>query len=221
MGRFWGKILDFGFLGPWSLLFKVLDAIFPNNPRLTVFGSNHGLHFSDNSKALFIHFIEEMETTKPIWITRSKDVFKEIESEYPGHVVMSFSLRGVYTFLRASQIVISHSYLDMCLFPYTRSKTVNYLWHGVPIRRIGRMIEQGESEATDRMLLHWSRWNGVVDYFFASSEYEARIMKKAFRLGGMKCEITGYPRNDVLHIEMEKAEIGNNGNSRRFGNHLS
>ena len=60
-------------------------------------------------------------------------------------MVLSLSIRGIVTYLRSHQVVVSHSYLDMCLMPYSRKKIVNYLWHGVPVRKIGAMLKDKEN----------------------------------------------------------------------------
>tara|TARA_B100001113_G_scaffold12296_2_gene9570 strand:- start:2673 stop:3692 length:1020 start_codon:yes stop_codon:yes gene_type:complete len=142
--------------------------------------------------------IKKEDAVRPIWFSRSKQVVEEINEQYPGHAVKSPSLKAAMTYLRAKRIVISHSFLDMCLMPYTNNKEINYLWHGVPLRKIGKMVDENRGLAASRIISHWSRWNRRVDFFYASSNYEAEIMKRAFLIEGMNIEVSGYPRNDCL-----------------------
>ena len=92
----------------------------------------------------------------------------------------------------------------MCLMPYCKRKRVNYLWHGVPIRKIGKMLEMEENNVSRGIVKHWSRWNKRVDCFFASCEYEKKeIMKDAFKLENMEIIVSGYPRNDPIIENVE------------------
>ena len=201
-------MIDFGFFGPWTWIFGIVGRIIPVDKRAILFGSNQGMHASDNSLALFRHMNKNPRNLKAMWITRKKEVYERIENEFPGKVVMAFSLRGLFAYFRSWQIVISHSYLDMCLMPYSRKKKVNYLWHGVPIRKIGKMLPEEKNSTSKGIVKHWSRWNRRVDYFFASCEYEGRIMKEAFRIDGMEIIVSGYPRNDrLIEIANKKNKV--------------
>ena len=198
MGFLKELVIDYVFFGPWTWLFSILEIIVPLDRNTIIFGSNHGNYASDNSLALFRHVVESESKLKPIWMTKNKTVYKKMKLEFPGRVVMSLSIGGLISYLRATQVVISHSYLDMCLMPYSRRKKINYLWHGVPIRKIGMMFEDGDSPNKEGITKHWRRWNRRLDHFFASSDYEAEIMKKAFPKTNFEVNVTGYPRNDSL-----------------------
>ena len=75
---------------------------------------------------------------------------------------------------------------------------MNYLWHGVPVRKIGTMLKDKENHISKGILKHWQRWNKKLDYFFASNEYEAKIMQGAFHNNEFETIVSGYPRNDIL-----------------------
>jgi len=204
MGMIRDKMVDFGFFGPWTWIFGIIDSIIPADKRMVMFGSNHGMHASDNSFALFRHINNNPGNLRALWITRNRDVYETIEDEFPGKCVIAFSLKGLFSYFRSYQVVISHSYLDMCLMPYCRRKRVNYLWHGVPIRKIGKMLEMEENNVSRGIVKHWSRWNKRVDCFFASCEYEKEIMKDAFKLEDMEIIVSGYPRNDRIIENVNK-----------------
>ena len=198
MGYFKEKMIDYLFFGPWTWIFFILEIFVPVNRKRVLFGSNNGMQASDNSYALFKHIILSSTDLSPVWITRKREVFDRINGEFPGRVVLSLSIRGIVTYLRSHQVVVSHSYLDMCLMPYSRKKIVNYLWHGVPVRKIGAMLKDKENHISKGILKHWKRWNKKLDYFYASSEYEAKIMQDAFQNNEFETIVSGYPRNDIL-----------------------
>ena len=211
MGYLKEKMIDYLFFGPWTWIFFILEIFVPVNRKTVLFGSNHGMQASDNSYALFKHIILSSTDLSPIWITRKREVFDRINEEFPGSVVMSLSIRGFVAYLRSQQVVVSHSYLDMCLMPYSRKKIVNYLWHGVPVRKIGKMLKDKENHISKGILKHWQRWNKKLDYFFASNEYEAKIMQEAFHNSGFETIVSGYPRNDILKQvgkSKKKREVG-------------
>ena len=214
MGLIKELMIDYVFFGPWTWLFSILESIVPADKNMIIFGSNHGNHASDNSLALFRHMVGSESKLNPIWITKNRAVYEKMKLEFPGRIVMSLSVGGFISYLRATQVVISHSYLDMCLMPYSRRKVINYLWHGVPIRKIGMMFEDGDSPNKEGITKHWRRWNKRLDYFFASSDYEAEIMKNAFPKTDFEINVTGYPRNDLLVRSI--AEKTNEKNHGRF-----
>jgi len=203
MGRATEFMVEYVFFGPWTWLFKTLDTLVPKDKSIVIFGSNGGKNYSDNSKSLFEYVINNSKIIKPFWITKNKSVYSKLKKQYHGKVIKSLSFKGIWTYLRAEQIIISHSYLDMSLLPWTGKKTVNYLWHGIPIKKIGNYIEES-NEIGGRKSPHWRRWNKNIDYFFAGSEYEAKIMKKAFS-ENISINITGNPRNDEL-FNMKKED---------------
>lgn len=185
--------------GPISWIFSFFNILFRNDPELILFGSNRGKQWSDNSKALFEHFCKDPGTLRPVWISRNRSVVSEIREIYPDNAVYAFSLQGLATYLKASQIFVSHSFMDMCYFPPINGKTVNYLWHGIPMRKIGL------SSPDSRGRGYWKRWNSVVDRFFVSSEYESKILREAFAKEVEFVE-TGNPRNDRLFEKFGKRE---------------
>ncbi len=191
-------LIDYGFFGPWTWIFALMGKIIPSDKRLVLFGSNHGMHASDNAYALFRHMSNNPGELRPLWITRNREVYEKIHNEFPGNAVMAFSPRGIASYFRTYQVVISHSYLDMCLMPYYSGKVVNYIWHGVPIRKCGKMLKRSESNIAAGFWAHWSRWNRHADHYFASNKYEIKVMKTAFGIDELEFFDTGYPRNDHL-----------------------
>lgn len=188
------------FFGPWTWLFRLMSFFIPKKKGMILFGSNEGQLYSDNSRALF-EFIQERDTDiQPIWITNNSDVFRQVDSKYPGSVVEAPSIKSVFYYLRSEQIVLSFGWQDMCKMPWIPSKYVNQLWHGIPLKKIGLLKSKNEIEndygKTADLFIRSSK---NVNRFFVASEYEKEMHRSAFAISGDKFRITGNPRNDHLY----------------------
>lgn len=201
------KVYWWVYFGPWTWLFRGLSRLVPKQKNLFIFGSNEGLHFSDNSRSLFEHIHDNDDSIKAVWFTKSKDVFEEIESKYPGAVVKSPSLKAAFLYLRAEQAVISFGYQDLCKMPWIPSIEINQLWHGVPLKKIGLLKSEEETNSdygeSGRLFL---RWCGNVDRFFVASDYERNNHSDAFEIPKSRFRITGNPRNDRLYTRSGSLE---------------
>ena len=134
------------FFGPWTWLFRLMSFFIPKKKGMILFGSNEGQLYSDNSRALF-EFIQERDTDiQPIWITNNSDVFRQVDSKYPGSVVEAPSIKSAFYYLRSEPIVLSFGWQDMCKMPWIPSKYVNQLWHGIPLKKIGLLKSKNEIE---------------------------------------------------------------------------
>jgi len=195
------NIIIFVLFGPIRWIFSIINIFIPNDPKLILFGSNRGKNWSDNSKSLFEHMRKESRILKPVWISLNREIIAEIRKDDPSSAVYAFSPKGILTYLKAAQIFVSHSYMDMCYLPPIRGKKVNYLWHGIPMRKIGH------SSPDKRNKKFWRRWNSVVDRLFLSSYYESRILHDAFRLEDVEIIECGNPRNDWL-FKLANEDLG-------------
>ena len=188
------------FMGPWTWIFTIFDYLIPKRKNLVIFGSHDGLKFTSNSAALFSHCVNDKNLIEPIWITRSRSCYREMKIRYPGKVIYSLSIYGIWTYLRCKRVVISHSYIDMGLMPLTPKKTVYYVWHALHF--VKPTLEYDKNH-------HYDLWNRRVDYFFTYAEIEQKIMAPYLN-DSCTFIVTGYP---VLDRVFEK--INNNQSLRR------
>ena len=188
------------FFGPWTWLFRLTSLLIPKKKGMIIFGSNEGRLYSDNSRALFEYIQERATHLQAIWFTNNPDVYSQVQSMYPGSVVMSPSFKSIYYYLRSDQIFLSFGWQDMCKMPWIPSKYVNQLWHGVPLKKIGLLknrtdLQKDYGKTVDLFL----RSSKNVNRFFVASEYEKKTHIAAFGLTDDIFRLTGNPRNDYLY----------------------
>ena len=111
------------------------------------------------------------------------------------NVVAKKSIKGILTFLTAKYLVSTHYYFPSVK---TGAKQVNInLWHGMPFKRIGRLLEEEEvTEVQD-----------YADITIATSPVFQELMAKAFNIDKSSVLVTGQPCNDYFgdsKVEMEK-----------------
>lgn len=172
---------------------------------LWLFGAWYGLKFSDNSRALF-EYIANYTDINPIWMTKDKILLKEIRKKgYRAYA--AFSIKGYFYSLKAGKVIISQSILTDANPYLISNKTIKVqLWHGVPIKKIGKDVEKR---------LVKCKWIHNYFYFFNNLKYDmvlatsvevAKNMKSAFDVPSSNIKILGYPRNDILFKGLEKVK---------------
>jgi len=199
------------FFGPWTWMFRAASWLVPKQANLFIFGSNEGKHFSDNSRSLFEYIQSNDDSIRAVWFTNNKEVYKKIDEEYPGSVVMSPSFKSAYIYLRAKEAIISYGYQDLCKMPWIPSIKVNQFWHGVPIKKIGLLRNSTKTKSDYGPT--WPifiKWIDKVDRFFVASDYERRVYIQAFSLPEDRFVLSGNPRNDLLYETSAKKESPGN-----------
>ncbi|MBR4391339.1 MAG: CDP-glycerol glycerophosphotransferase family protein [Bacteroidales bacterium] len=131
-----------------SLVWKLVKGIFflptwhrqdgvNRDPNLWVFGAWRGERYADNSRALFEFVLHHHPEIKAVWIARSEDVFRHLdEQKLP--VVMADSREGVEMQRKASVAVISWGINEDMDARYLNGAKILFLWHGMPLKKIGK-----------------------------------------------------------------------------------
>lgn len=173
--------------GLWSALSWTLGLVVPKDPRLFVFG---GRQYGGNTAPVFERCGEV--GLRGAWLTRDPRI---LASGRPG-VVAARSLRGVWLGARAGGVVLTHSLGDFApvRFPSRRTRVLN-LWHGMPIKRIGRADPAFLARRHARSNLREMR---RYEAMFATSAAMARIFAETFDLPVERVHRTGQPRTDAL-----------------------
>lgn len=183
------------------VMILILDWVIPKQQNLIIYGCKGGTGYYDNSKIFFEWMNEESKIEwESVWLTSSSRVWYEVLRE--GHLCYKLrSRKGLWKFLRAQFVVMSHGYGDFDIFlsGRNRKKTI-MLWHGIPLKKIG-----GKDKLT-------------VDLFTVSSRLEKYMMDHAWGFDPSKniTQVLGTPRQDKILAEFLKANKEKTSNKERL-----
>ena len=119
-----------------KILFLPLDAlnkVLPKNPKKMFFYSNLG--FRDNVKALYDYVVSK-GYNKSFEIVVATDEFEQYRDSAPQNVKFVSLNKGIFHFLSSKYAF--YSFGKYPIMPAKDQKVVN-LWHGMPLKRIGRL----------------------------------------------------------------------------------
>ena len=174
-------------------LLSVINAILPKRNRI-IFSSFPDV--SGNSVALYDYILKSRQDIKEkyrlVWAINELNTDEAIQAlskttgEKKHFIVKKKSPKGVLFFLTSKFIISTHGY-----FPgvkTSRSQTHLNLWHGMPFKRIGRMLEE----------THVNGKKDEADLTIATSDLYRTIMAKSFGIKESSVLLTGQPVNDQL-----------------------
>ncbi|MDO5520483.1 MAG: CDP-glycerol:glycerophosphate glycerophosphotransferase [bacterium] len=163
-------------------------------PNYVMFESFLGRGYSDSPKYVYEYLAEKYAGCyKCIWVfrdTKKKLPFKAVK-------VKRFGLRYAY-YLAVSKYFVYN--MRQPVFMHVKDEQIFCeTWHGIPMKRI--MFDQEEVTGPDKNYKKTAykqsrQWN----YLVSPNAYCTSIFKRCFLFENKILE-TGYPRNDILHIE--------------------
>jgi len=192
MGKIYSTILAFIFAP-----LRIVDSLIPKNEKIWIFGSSNGLGYSDNSKALFEYVSKNKENIRAIWLTKQIKTKQEINSKgYESYLF--YSRKGVYFGLIAKVLVISTSFLDLNLPAYglPKNKKIIQLWHGTPLKKLGRFQFSLLKSLLLRLFLNYLGRD--CDLVISTTPLNRTIYAEQFNIDEHNIKLTGQPRNDAL-----------------------
>lgn len=193
-------------LGLLLNLVYLFASCFPRDRRLWLFGAWNGRKFIDNPKYVFQHVLESMPAVRPTWITKDRSLAASLRAKgYPAE--FAYSLRGLWSQLRAGVVVFTHSVEWDFLAPLVakRVKRVQ-TWHGMPIKKIGYDDQYGTPRDRARLVSSLFLYrDDRLDLVIAASQADKEKYETAFNVERSSVVITGYPRNDALLRSMRSA----------------
>ena len=173
-----------------------LSTMQKRDPNLYVFGSWFGDKFADNSKYLFLYFLQKGE--KAYWITKSEKVYQELKSQgLP--VAMAYSEEGKRLCSKAGYIVTSTALSDVNENVIGGATRID-LFHGIPLKKIMYDDEVGGKMLTKSQRIHeLLTRHALKDYYvFSSSDTVSKSIRTAFRVDDDHILQYGLPRNDAF-----------------------
>lgn len=187
-----------------TLPFWYIQRLFPRDKKIWLFGAGSGMLYFDNAKWLYEFTLRNEKPINAIWITRSKEIYNKLTNENKP-VLMTNSLKGILTSLRAGVVFINNTPKDV------NSRAINgslqiWLWHGLMMKQIGEDARLFSREKNGKMTKALQFIQETIypelsyrpDYVINTSDFFTPFFSSAFNLPREKILLTGYPRNDAL-----------------------
>lgn len=173
-------------------LFPVFERVLPAHDGLWCFCTwERHYHTLDNPRAV----LEAVggDSTITAVVLQKTDSGMERHPTTPGVLfVKAESLRGVYYLARSRVVILGFALSGLSSYAHgiTRKHIVVQLWHGIPLRRIGRLFPRET---------WWAAETPKYAAMFASSERERANLAAAFSpLTEDRIPVTGLPRNEFI-----------------------
>ena len=163
---------------------------------LVIIESFFGRNYSDNPKYIYEYLNKAYPGRyKYVWILNKKE-----NLPYPATRIKRFSIRYFYYMGRAKYFVFN---VRQPKYIIKREGTVFLeTWHGTPLKRLAFDMEDNASASPfyrryKRDIYAQTR---LWDYMIAPNQFSLDVFRSCFMFDGEMLS-TGYPRNDILHLE--------------------
>ena len=200
---------------PWGVLARCISACVPVKKRLWIFGSDLGNMYREGSKYLFEYMVRNCPEYECRFVTRSKDVYRELK-ERGLPCVMNLSIGGLWATARAECVFTTQVASDIVFAFKKRARRFFYLVHGQPYKvaivELAKTDYKKKSvfvEASKRhkLIATIKAWLNSLficntscldsEFVSATSEFLSSLQKRDFGQD-MPSVILGMPRNDAL-----------------------
>lgn len=194
----------------------IITCLIPKSKKIWIFGSWFGQRYADNSRVLYESaWVKELEGISCFWIYKNINIKESIYV----NGVYAYSLRGIWLQMRAGVAVLVQNKDDFIRAAIGPRTVTVQLWHGYPIKKIGRDARRKRKNgtiefiATLKLNIKYFIFPYLMDSYdlvCATGELDCKIFGDAFYLKrNGKISITGYPRNDLLFINKERRHFNN------------
>jgi len=200
-------MLDFVlfFIKPLVILFRHIGRVVPKDQKLWIFGAWVGQKYSDNPKYLFEYVNEHDSSSRAVWLTKSKEVYRSLNAQgFECHYF--YSPHAIWLALRAKFIVYCVAYQDVSYFCFlfAYNSTIINLWHGTPLKKLDLSRIPIAVAARDALTTLIGR---ECDFICSASDEVTLKLQNYFNNPAEVFFVTGYPRNDGLFDARSLGEI--------------
>lgn len=158
-----------------SAVFSGINRLLPKRKNQILFYTNTGV--KDNLAAVMQEVISD-----PAYRSYRLICSCDNTNGVPEQITPIGNLAGLFVFLRSKTVFYYNGKLPV---KPSRGQTVIQLWHGIPLKKIGRMLDP-------------SRDLDYATHYLAPSPYTGELMCKAFGCSPSKILLNGLPRCDRL-----------------------
>lgn len=193
----------------------LLSVMIPPKKGLFIYGSWFGSKYGDNSKAVF-EYMSKISSESNYWFTKNKGVASKVDAKgYQS--ICGLSLKSILLHLRAEAVFCNCSVNSDLLGMFLNRKTkVFNLWHGTPIKKIGKdavvtSLNRDKLGVTKKNIFvsclkcilpnKFYNFFKLDTYYLASSNRVASILANALEIDKAKIIICGYPKLDKCFQE--------------------
>ncbi|OEE04249.1 CDP-glycerol glycerophosphotransferase family protein [Vibrio cyclitrophicus] len=151
-----------------GLIPSILFIFFPfRNKKSVIFNSQFNTTFEHNSKALFLHMIEDKNNDFEIYYVMNDDSFRrELNEKYGDYFISTSSILGVLKVLFAHTWITSSLETPVGGIGLSIKRNVIHLGHGSPIKKVGLGVNSNSSLRR----LYYRLLKGNFSYFFSASK---------------------------------------------------
>lgn len=119
-----------------ACILNMLSRLIPRRADLVVCGAHYGDTYSSNPR-YFFEYLARHTRMHCYWVGKN-EVRDKLPEDLRSLFVCKGSLNAIILSLRAKYWVLDHGYEDVTNMPiFGRARMIN-LWHGIPIKRMGR-----------------------------------------------------------------------------------
>ncbi len=196
------------FLPQWYLQY-----FHKRDKNLWVFGAWSGLHYSDNSRALYEYILLHCPDIQSVWITRSPSVYNRLCQEGKP-VEMCESESGKKIQKKAGVFLWTANGYDLDM-RYSNGARIINLWHGLPLKKIGEDAMSRLRERTlfkrfktniRKIILPWE-FNFQNGELVCGSPFFSTFFQSAFCLSESQIIINPEPRLSFMTVDKEESLI--------------
>lgn len=189
----------------FNLIIFLISFLIPKSNKYVIVGGWYGKRYADNSRGIYeylnAHKIE-LGLKKVIWYTNDDAIYNTLRSKGLD-VLKGLNAKSVFYHLRSKTHFIDQTPHDILGFLSVRCTRIN-MWHGIPIKKVGNLIEGKEVTI--------SFWDKVASggcwldqYVLATSDMASNILTRVMGIKQEKCIIASYPRTNLLYSKEAKS----------------
>lgn len=172
------------------LLTFVFGLLIPKKKNLVIVTASKGRFYNGNARALF-EYMQTRDDLEAYYFVSKKDLFNTLTKEQD-NIVYHYSWKGLYLFLRARTVCITHGWADMLGFAASPFQNWVFLGHGVGTKALGYLKEN--LSFWEKLLIFSNRYF----IYTINSDFDRYMFSAMNHKKPANIKITGYPRMDSL-----------------------